>query len=166
MSSSRGSGETGRASSSEVLVLDACVVAKWVLPGEPWEGEALELKERVARGEVEAHEPALLVYELASLLSRAASEGRISLGDASLAVELLGRVGLTLHRVDWSDGAKLLRVASELGLTVYDAAYVVLAEELGATLVTADEELCRRARVRVAARHLRDVGRGLPPAGR
>jgi len=43
------------------VVLDANVIAKWILPGEPWEDQALKLREKLVNGEIEVHEPVLLV---------------------------------------------------------------------------------------------------------
>lgn len=39
----------------------------------------------------------------------------------------------------------IFRMAVELGLTIYDASYVVLADKMGLTLVTEDHELHRKA---------------------
>ena len=45
---------------------------------------------------------------------------------------------------DAADAA--LRIASQHGLSYYDASYVALAEELDCVLVTADQRLARRIR--------------------
>lgn len=52
----------------EKVVLDASVVAKWAIPGERWEEEALNVKEKPVSGELRAYAPSLLTYELASVM--------------------------------------------------------------------------------------------------
>lgn len=76
------------------------MVAKWALPGEPWEGQALDLKDKLIKGEVKIHEPLLLVYEVANLLYRASKSGRIRLEDAVSGIRLLGKLGFELHGID------------------------------------------------------------------
>lgn len=129
----------------QILVLDASVIAKWILPGEPWERQALKLKDKLVKGEIEVHEPMLLTYELANLLLKAVRKKRISLENAASALELLEKLGLKLHEINLGEAAQLFKKAEKLGLTVYDTAYVQLAEKLKAILVSADQELCIKA---------------------
>lgn len=127
------------------VVLDASVVAKWILPGEPWEEEAVLLKGRVAEGLVEAHAPSLLLYEVASVVSRAARAGAVSMGDAEEALELLGYL-VTVHPLEWQDLPGIVKLSHATGLTVYDSAYLHLAASMGAALVTADEKLAAKGK--------------------
>jgi predicted nucleic acid-binding protein len=57
---------------------------------------------------------------------------------------------------------KVLKTALQLGLTAYDASYVVLAEEHGLTLVTEDEGLKEKAREVVKVVSVDDVLRSRP----
>jgi len=139
----------------QILVLDASVIAKWILPGEPWERQALKLKDKLVKGEIEIHEPMLLTYELANLLLKAVKKKRISLEDAASALELLEKLGLKLHKTNLEEAAQLLREAEKLGLTAYDMAYVQLAKKLEATLISADQELCTKASN--TAKHLKSL---------
>ena len=147
----------GIVNSGETVVLDASVVAKWILPGEPWEKQALELKNRFVSGGIEIHEPMLLVYELANLLLRAVNEERIGFDDAVLAMKLLDRLGLEFHETNLDKGSKLLEAAEKLNITVYDVAYISLAEEIEALLISADEEMCQKAKDIVRVKHLKDI---------
>ncbi len=106
-------------------------------------GEAEDAAEwfRLAwRGGVVLEAPELIVVETGNALSRYVRAGRIDMGDAQGAVvELLGEaVKLTPLR---ALVLPALDLALERGLTVYDACYAVLAERLGAVLVTADRQL-------------------------
>jgi len=132
-------------------------VAKWILPGEPWESQALELKNKLTKGEIDVHEPSLLAHELANLLLRAVDKGRISLNDAISALKILGKLGLKLHEINLDRASELMKNAKILNLTAYDVAYVLLAKELRALLISADEELCTKAKRIVATKHLKEV---------
>ncbi|WP_218154948.1 type II toxin-antitoxin system VapC family toxin [Agromyces sp. CF514] len=82
--------------------------------------------------------PALLPYEVANLLRRRRNAGLLSDGEASLAHAHL--LDLPIELWPWET---LAARAWQLGpnLSSYDAAYVALAEQVGATLVTRDARL-------------------------
>ena len=139
------------------IVLDASVVAKWILSGEPWEKKALELKEKFVNGEIEIYEPILIVYEIANLLLRAVKEGRIDFNDAKTAMKSLNKLGIELFEIDFNQGSELLNTAKQLHTTVYDTAYISLAKELKATLISADDEMCKKAKTIVKTKHLKEI---------
>ncbi len=120
-----------------VKVVDASALAA-LLFGEP-EAEAvaalLEGAQLVA--------PSLLGFELANVClmkCRRHPEQR----DALIAGFHL-RERLSIEEIA-VDHAGLLELASEAGLTAYDASYLWLARQLGADLVTLDRELARAIR--------------------
>lgn len=89
--------------------------------------------------------PHLLDIEVAQVLRRYAARNEISPGRGRLALELLSRFPITRY----SHEPLLPRIwALRTNLTAYDAAYVALAEGLGATLVTRDERLSTAPGVR------------------
>jgi predicted nucleic acid-binding protein len=139
------------------LVLDASVLAKWVLPGEPWERQALSLKAKLTGGEVEVYAPSIANYELASLLLRALNSGRMRLEDAKQALKLFERLNIKIYEADLLDMAEIFDTAYRINATIYDAAYVWLAGKLNASLVTADRELAEKARKRIAVKHLGEI---------
>jgi predicted nucleic acid-binding protein len=85
-------------------------------------------------------QPQLIDLEVASVLRRQVAAGRVDPRRASLAVTDL--VDLPMRR---APQAALLHRCWELRqtLTIYDAAYVALAEALGCSLLTADRGLAR-----------------------
>lgn len=102
---------------------------------------AAEVEGLLAReGEVAA--PDVLVFEVVAVLRRGALQGRLSAARAAGAVDDLGDVpvvlfpSLLLRRRAWT----LRR-----NLTVADALFVALAEELGEPLVTKDASLAAEA---------------------
>lgn len=84
--------------------------------------------------------PELVLFEAANVLRRRAAAGAVSAGEATLAHDDLRALALEL----WPYGVCAQR-AWELrdNLTIYDASYVALAEQLDADLVTLDLRLAK-----------------------
>jgi predicted nucleic acid-binding protein len=118
-----------------VLVVDAGVLAT-ALGDDDTDGDRARAR---LRGEALAA-PDLVDLEVASVLRGRLAGGHLSLRRAELALEDL--VALPLDRVA---PLRLIPRCSELcdNLTVYDAAYVALAETLAVPLLTADSRLAR-----------------------
>jgi len=138
------------------VVVDASVVSRWIIPGQPYEREAESLKSDALEGGVELHAPSTLLYDLASVLYRGVAGGYVEEGDAVLALKALARLGVVVHELGVDEVARVLLISVQSGLSAYDAAYVYLARELDALLVTADEGLFEKAVGMVKAMRLRD----------
>jgi len=125
------------------VVIDANVLV--VLALDRRRATAVERRLRRWRGEgEELHAPMLLGYEVASALTNAVSVGQLDPGDAGQAWQRIASVPLLLHQLD--DGAAVVAMAQRLERrSAYDAAYLVLAEQLGAELWTLDGPLARNA---------------------
>ena len=86
------------------------------------------------------HAPAILPFEVANVLRRHRAAGIVDPSEAAAAHRLMVRLPVEY----WPYEVLADRVWALTGaLTAYDAAYVALAELLGATLVTADRRLAR-----------------------
>lgn len=118
-----------------MLVVDASVLAVALLD-DATDGDAARAR---LRGEQLAA-PALVDLEVVSVWRRLARGGHLDARRVRLALEDLR--ALPLERVDHTH---LIERGWELrdNLTVYDAAYVALAEALGATLLTGDARLAK-----------------------
>ena len=113
------------ASAAVALLLDAGPTGDWVAA-------------RVADRHLAA--PELVMYETANVLRRRAAAGAVSPAEATLAHEDLRALALEL----WPYAVVAERVWQlRENVTVYDAAYVAVAEMLGADLVTLDARLAR-----------------------
>lgn len=137
-------------------VVDASVVAKWILPGEPYEENAVRLKEDSVEGLAELHSPNLITYEVGNILWRASETKRIAHEDAKEALKVLASIKITLYDLRWHDVAEGFSIASALNLTIYDAAYILLSNKLKAPLITADDQLCERAKAASRLIHVED----------
>jgi predicted nucleic acid-binding protein len=123
-----------------VIVVDASVLAA-ALADDSADGDA-------ARGRLHGQDiaaPELIDLEVVSVLRRQLSRGKLAPRRALLALEDL--LHLPLQR---APHRALLTRCWELrdNLSVYDAAYVALAEALGTPLVTADTRLAKAPGVR------------------
>lgn len=122
-----------RRSTPNVLVVDASILAPALADDGP-SGDAA--RSRLRGAAVAA--PDLIDLETVAVMRRQVQSGRLDLRRAALALTDLTEIPLqrAAHR-------RLLPRCWELrdNLTVYDAAYVALAEALEVTLVTADRRL-------------------------
>ena len=122
-------------------VLDSSVFIRAVIENSD---TALGWVDSVEKKDTEGFAPELVWLEVASALARNVASCVI---DASTAFEALGRIlalPLSVHRLDTLAEPALAR-ALDLGLSVYDASYLTLAEVADAVLVTADRRLARAA---------------------
>jgi predicted nucleic acid-binding protein len=118
---------------SGLLVVDASAVVATLVERSP-RGEAAAT--RMAGAALAA--PDLIGYEVLNVLRRRRAAGQLSAGEALRAVNLWSALAVDLWRLEALSG----RVWELAGaMSSYDAAYVALAERLGAPLLTADRRL-------------------------
>ncbi len=124
-----------------IVIPDASVLLKWVLPGDDeQDGDAaLALRDEAVAGAVELVVPQLWLYEAGNTLARRFPD------QAGELLASLVDFGLTEARLDsrWRTQAVSLAVAYEVAF--YDAAYHAVALVYGGVFVTADERYVARA---------------------
>jgi predicted nucleic acid-binding protein len=125
-----------------VVVVDASVAAKWVLParGETLATEALDLLRRYAAGEILFVVPDLFWAEVGNILWKTVRQKRLtkSLAERALA-SLKERNFPTVPSRGLLDLA--FAIANAFDRTVYDSLYVALAVDSKGQFITADERL-------------------------
>jgi predicted nucleic acid-binding protein len=127
-----------------VIVLDASAAVDWLVQTPA----AQRIESRIFSRKQSLHAPELLDLEVAQVLRRLAREGALSAARAEQAIQDL----LDLRLTRYPHSVLLPRIWQlRHNLSAYDAAYVVLAEKLGATLLTRD------ARLATAAGHTANV---------
>ena len=127
------------------VVVDASFVGLLHLPDELPVAKASALTSELVTRPL--HVPSHWQFEIVSMLVKAEKRGRITRQQRG---RMLGDIGWLLIQVDvqtpdhaWLD---ILPLADAHGLTVYDAAYLELAERLGAALASNDQQLLAAAR--------------------
>lgn len=122
-------------------VLDASVVVRAALPGQPYHAEVRAWM----RGLTEAIAPHLLPFEVATAIRRLEAGGHISPEHAEVALIEALRLRVTL-RTPRDLHIRSLHLARALGVSrTHDAAYLALALEEGCPLYTLDERFIRNA---------------------
>jgi predicted nucleic acid-binding protein len=117
-----------------MIVLDASAAVDWLLQTSA--GQSIE--DRIYSRNETLHAPHLLDLEVTQVLRRLALQGMVSVHRADQAVRDL----LDLRLTRYAHFVLLPRIWHlRQNLSAYDAAYIVLAEKLGATLVTRDARL-------------------------
>lgn len=90
------------------------------------------------------HAPSLFRYEVASALTRSIVAGELGRSDAELAWHEIVGMPVVLHEL--REGPAAIDVARRLKRhSAYDAAYIVLAQQLAAEVWTLDGPLARNA---------------------
>ncbi|HHY99101.1 MAG TPA: type II toxin-antitoxin system VapC family toxin [Firmicutes bacterium] len=125
-----------------VVCVDASLVVKWIVDEEESE-LALEILESWLSGGVTIISPTLLIYEVPSVLRKLTVKGKLTPVRAWEGFQYLGAIGIQIE-----SSARLLLKAWEISMqfrmpTIYDAAYVALAEIKGCPLYTCDRRLIR-----------------------
>jgi predicted nucleic acid-binding protein len=121
-----------------VIVLDASAAVDWLL--QTTAGRRIE--ERIYSRSESLHAPHLLDLEVVQVLRRLAREGTVPAHRAEEAVVDLQDLRITRY----SHFMLLTEIwRRRHNFSAYDAAYVVLAEKLGATLITRDSRLSAAA---------------------
>lgn len=126
------------------MVVDASVAVKWFVRDEraAWADTLLDLV-----GEHGACVPALFIWEIQNALLAAERSGRITSDEVDVALEMLRDLPIHVERT----GERVLiggelRLARQLDLLPYDAAYLLLALTHRVPLATADDAQARAAR--------------------
>ncbi|MEI8079172.1 MAG: type II toxin-antitoxin system VapC family toxin [bacterium] len=124
----------------QVVVVDCSVSGPWFLRDEA-RPETVELLRDIMHGKLEFLAPDLWWYETINLLRSAIRQRRMESATARAALQFgrdIPRRFVTAREL--ADG-EILGLACEHGLTAYDATYLAVAMQTGATLLTADKEL-------------------------
>ena len=117
------------------IVVDTSVIVKWYIPEQHHE-QARALRDAYLDGKFDLVAPALMPFEAANALKYSGHYEGERLEEAS---RLLPEYGIDL--VPFSKTGPVAEIATNLGITIYDAAYVALARKLDTKAYTADGNL-------------------------
>lgn len=123
------------------FVVDASIVAAWLLPDESNE---LAEQARLAMKSEDALAPDLLLHEIRNILVISERRNRVTADGAARLLAGLRKVPLIV--VEMNDDPGILQLAREHRLSGYDATYLALALAQNIALVTLDRKLDAAAR--------------------
>ena len=126
-----------------MFVVDASITLAGCFEDESNEAMESILDRLVAEG---GAAPAHWAMEVANGLRFAASSGRVDLESVERARDIVRQLPVEIRPVETTTALSLIEPARRHDLTVYDAAYLGLAEALGLGLATLDERLAAACR--------------------
>ena len=135
-------------------VIDASVVAKWFLE-EEFSEEARQLRDDHSADLIEVQAPCLLPFEVLNALRYAKVFTPEELGQVA---ETLDRFSISLHPLEGSLSLCTVKLSTSAEISVYDASYAALAQELDIPLYTADDRLLKAVSGAVEALHIGEYG--------
>jgi predicted nucleic acid-binding protein len=127
---------------SQTIVVDASVVIKWFIP-EPDSNKAVKLRDRHIKGSLTLIAPDLLVYEVANALS---NHPDLSVDEIKQDLEALLMLDLDLIQPSGEFVSSIAEDARKYAVSVYDSSYIALAKATSSSLITADRNLCEKAK--------------------
>jgi predicted nucleic acid-binding protein len=136
------------------VVVDASVIIKWFSRERDSE-VAIRIRDEHVAGRLAIIAPDLMVYEVSNALRYNPSFGP---DDVRGAIRDIFDMDLDLIAPNEEVLGKAIEHASKLGLTVYDACYIALAESMGLELITGDEKLYGKAKELGFVRYLGEMG--------
>ena len=123
------------------FVIDASIAACWAFHDEDHPTARITL-ERIRHDQ--AHAPSLWWFEVRNMLVVSERRGRITETDTAAFLSGLARLGVLIDRTP--DEAVVMTLARQHRLTIYDAAYLELAQRENLPLATLDRALIEAAR--------------------
>lgn len=136
-------------------VLDASVIVKWFLHHQETDRDkALALRDMHVVGRTKLYIPRLALLEVLNAIrfnSKADEE------DGATALETLQNLQLEINSGDIDVLQKSNAIAWSYKITIYDALYVALAEQIGYPLITADEAMVKKLKGHSTVVSLRDL---------
>lgn len=128
----------------KVIIIDASVAAKWLLPDEQ-EGIALKIKNDFKHRNVYINVPITIFLEINNLLKSAYKSKRINYKQAINLNKRFLDLEFVVH--SQKDLMKMtLQLATSLDISSYDASYIALAQALKSPFYTADKALIQKAK--------------------
>jgi predicted nucleic acid-binding protein len=124
----------------EKIVVDASVIAKWFIEEEDSE-KAAKIRNQFIEGQMELISPNLLHYEVLNALKYSKLFSNEELTSAVTSLENYGIIQVPLNG---EYAQKVIIMSLENEISIYDAAYIGLAEILNIKIYTADRRLAKK----------------------
>jgi predicted nucleic acid-binding protein len=125
----------------ESALLDSSVVLKWFRRDEVWRDVALQLRQAYIEGRMVIYVPDLLTYEIANVLRY---KPDLSQGQVQAALNSLYDMQIRIVKGSREVVKEAIHLAYFYDVTVYDAAFLAIAENLSVPFITADDKLSQK----------------------
>ncbi len=125
-----------------LLVLDASVIAKW-FKEEVESKTALKIREEFYKGFHEIVIPDLVLYELSNALRY---DNKFNAKMIAESIDSIFEMDMVITIPSTELISRSVELALKTGITVYDAIYIALAEQINGVFITADESLYKKAK--------------------
>ena len=122
-------------------VVDASVLTKWFMEEEEDRDRALGLRDLHTSGRSAILVPEIAFLEILNAIRYAPKSKET---DGAEAVHVLQNLHLEVKPIDFALMRKANAIAWAYKITIYDALYVALAEQVGYPLITADEVMAKK----------------------
>ena len=136
-------------------VIDASVASRFLLTEDLSDKAELILK-GLLNETLDLKAPPLITYEVGNTLWKAAKRGYISLNEAEKRFKYFLRLKLNTIELNIQDHKEILEWSIKNDATYYDATYVISSKKIGATLLTADDTLHKKASKEIPTLHLKN----------
>lgn len=148
---------------TDVVVVDASLALKWVLP-EADSNTAINLLQRWNTSNMEIIAPALFTYEATNILYRQVVTNKLSYEEVSKLLTKLLSIGILLNFVKHREiSLRAMDLAYRFGLNAtYDAHYLALAEHEECEYWTADSRLYNAVKNKLLWVHQLSENQGTP----
>jgi len=136
--------------------VDASVMARWFIPGEEYEEEALKIRNDYAQGKIQLYAPTLITYEVLNSIWKAVTRKLMKISQAKTYCQTISKIMPTTIKFESKDLEKVMEIAVKENITIYDAAYIITAIKTKSTLITADKKLLETSRKYIKTIHLKE----------
>jgi len=139
----------------KTYVVDASVAARFLLVEELSEQAKLILKDYLEE-KLNLEAPKLIIYEVGNTLWKATQQGYLTPEQAKQKFQHFLQLKLGFTVFEKENYERILMRSVKANLTYYDSAYIEATRKIGATLLTADNTLYKKASKEVSTLHLKD----------
>jgi predicted nucleic acid-binding protein len=123
------------------VVADASVLVKIFL-NEEYSDQAIALRDAYVSGCIAMFEPSLVIYEVLNAI-RYTNARKFTLEQLKTVIQSLHQYQFSTAEINQEFAAKSAEISLKYGISIYDAAYIALAETTGSEFYTADDRLIK-----------------------
>lgn len=129
----------------EKVVLDASIALKWFFPREKNSNIARRILKKAKKEKLEVIVPQIFFFEVVNAVK---TKAKSTVKDVLEVINKIFSLKLVSKKADERLLTKANFYAQKYDLTIYDASYLALAKILGVNLITADEKLGRKTKLK------------------